>query len=68
MKTKRITKKPDMRPRFGWTNTLDDEPQTIRENKLKGDFAVVVIPLPFRSPKLKARCRAFSKEILASYL
>lgn len=52
--------KPDNRPRFGWTQTLDNEPQIIRENKTEqAAIPVVVIPLPFESPTLRRKIRDF---------
>jgi hypothetical protein len=55
----------DKRPRFGWTETLDNEPQVIREGR-KGktkDFPVAVIPLPFMSAKMRTKILAFTKQI-----
>ena len=58
------TKKPDKRARFGWTSTLDDEPQRITEHRHDGvAFPVAVIPMPFSSPEMRARVRDFAKSL-----
>lgn len=51
----------DKRPRFGWTDDLDKDPQYIYEKKQKGFTHVVVIPLPFESSKLRRKIREFIK-------
>jgi hypothetical protein len=52
----------DKRPRFGWCDDLDKQPQKIVENKSPiYSHPVVVIPLPFMSPKTKALFREFTK-------
>jgi hypothetical protein len=51
----------DGRPRFGWTDSLDNEPQIIREKKFKGAFAVAVLPMPFMSARRRAVVREFQK-------
>jgi hypothetical protein len=53
----------DKRPRFGWVEDLDEDPQTIWEKKCKGATHVVVIPLPYKSPKLSKRIREFAKTL-----
>jgi hypothetical protein len=56
--------KPDLRPRFGWTNKLDNDPQQIWEKPSdKSEFPVVVIRLPFMSSKIRKAVREFSKNI-----
>ena len=53
----------DKSPRFGWTDDLDTDPCYIKE--YKGNtfvHPVVVIPLPFMSPKLKKLIRSFTRE------
>ena len=52
----------DGRVRFGWTDSLDNEPQTIREKKFKGAFAVAVLPMPFMSGRRRAIVREFQKK------
>ncbi len=53
----------DTRPRFGWCLSLDEEPQTISERKFDNAIPVVVIPLPFRSPKQNKTIREFAKTL-----
>lgn len=64
-KNKRPSKVNDKRPRFGWTDDLDKDPQFIYEtqNITKDRHHVVVIPLPYSSPKQKAIVRAFAKSL-----
>lgn len=55
----------DPRPRFGYCDDLDLDPQHITEKrKSKKDLYVVVIPLPFKSPKL----RRYIREFVSKYL
>lgn len=62
MATKKTEQKVDERPRFGWTDSLDKEPQVIYEKKARGHKTpVVVIPLPFMSAKLRREIREFAK-------
>lgn len=54
----------DPRPRFGWCDNLDLDPQHITEKKVnKGDTYVVVIPLPYASPKLRKAARIVASSI-----
>lgn len=54
----------DQRPRFGWADDLDKDPQHIREKKSpRYRHPVVVIPLPFMSAKLRKKLREFAKGI-----
>lgn len=55
----------DRRPRFGWVDDLDKDPQFIYEvqNKGKERHPVVVIPLPFMSPKMKKFSRVVAKNL-----
>jgi hypothetical protein len=60
-------KTPDNRPRFGWTKTMDIEPQVIYETYGKRDplwRPVVVIPLPYVSAKVKKKVREFTNGTL----
>jgi hypothetical protein len=55
----------DKRPRFGWANSLDNDPQIIAEKKLRNDyFPVAVIPLAFMSAKMRDKVRKLAKEYL----
>ena len=54
----------DRRPRFGWTDTLDLDPQHIYEDKSDDHpCPVVVIPLPYMSPKLRKLIRGFASSL-----
>lgn len=54
----------DTRPRFGWCDDLDLEPQRVRESRRgKDDISVVVIPLPFHSTKLRKKIKEFAKSL-----
>lgn len=57
----------DRRPRFGWSDSLDNDPQFIYESKRgsagRGAHPVVVIPLPFMSPKLRHAMRSVAKQL-----
>jgi hypothetical protein len=60
-------KKPigyDKRPRFGWADDLDKDPQFIYEaqNKKKSRHPVAVIPLPFMSAKRRRIIREFTED------
>jgi hypothetical protein len=57
------SEKIDSRPRFGWADSLDNEPQVIREEKFKGSFPVAVLPLPFMSSKRRSVIRKIQKDI-----
>lgn len=64
MKNKTLDK-TDNRPRFGWTDVLDDDPQVIYEKRILGTkIPVAVIPLPFMSAKQRHKVREFTKETL----
>lgn len=57
-------KKEDNRPRFGWCDDLDNEPQFIFEEKAEpSERPVAVIPLPFMSGKRRAIIRKFAKSL-----
>lgn len=63
------TKKPDNRPRFGFCQNLDAEPQKITE-KVNGPsldsvriFPVAVIPLPGNSRATQKRVRDFVRSL-----
>lgn len=72
-----MTPKPDNRPRFGWCDDLDNEPNIVREKKrgrllssfsmraasVNQDRHVAVIPLPFSSAKMRAKVRALAKTL-----
>ncbi len=52
----------DKRPRFGWCDDLDSDPQKISESKnWDSSHPVAVIPLPFMSPKQRKTIREFAK-------
>jgi len=54
----------DKRARFGWTNSFDQDPVWILEEKTKmAKHPTVVIPLPFISPKLRNSVREFTKSL-----
>jgi hypothetical protein len=56
-----------IRPRFGWTDTLDEDPQYIYEEKSDDHpYPVVVIPLPYMSPKLRRLIREYTNSIWPS--
>lgn len=56
--------KTDNRPRFGWCPDLDSIPQEVLEDKIfPNERSVAVIPLPFMSPKMKAKVREFTKSL-----
>lgn len=65
MKKPPASKKPDIRPRFGWTEDIDRDPQYVFENRIhpEGMKSVVIIPLPFMSPKIKKQIREFTKTL-----
>ena len=59
----------DERVRFGWCWCLDGDPEIIYEkrkyvNGMDEPKAVAVVPLPFMSAKMKAKVRAFAKEVV----
>lgn len=57
---KHKTENPDNRPRFGWCDNLDNEPQKIFEKRFrKTTQPVVVIPLPYVSAKVRRKVREF---------
>jgi hypothetical protein len=68
----------DSRVRFGWTYSLDGDPQIIFEKKPKdnfpgacvypGAFAVAVLPMPFTSAHRRAVIRQFQKNVHPSRL
>jgi hypothetical protein len=60
MKNKKPAKL-DNRPRFGYCRDLDRNPQIITEDSkgVKTARQVAVIPLPYMSPKVRAKVRAF---------
>ena len=50
----------DKRPRFGWADDLDKDPQHVREVKSpRFSQPVAVIPLPFMSSKVRRKIREF---------
>jgi hypothetical protein len=56
----------DRRPRDGWTNDLDATPMFIREKKVETlgyVHPVMVVPLPFMSPKMRVAVRKFAATI-----
>jgi hypothetical protein len=56
---KKPEKNYDQRPRFGWSDSLDTDPQILSENRFDKSFPVVVIPLPYQSEKLRRKIRDF---------
>jgi hypothetical protein len=53
----------DNRPRFGYCDDLDKDPQIVTE-KFKGNQRqVALIPLPFQSGKLRKQVREFTKRL-----
>lgn len=62
-----MTPKPDNRPRFGWTDSMDRNPQRIHEFKdaTKIDkewIPVVVIPMPGGGKAYRARVMRLWKD------
>ena len=52
------------RPRFGWCDDLDNDPQIIWEKKgPNANMPVVLIPLMFMSPKLKKQFREIARKL-----
>jgi hypothetical protein len=50
----------DKRPRFGWAEDLDSIPQHVYEDKMEDGHPVVVIPLPYLSPKIRKKINEFT--------
>lgn len=68
---KSTTTKSDSRPRFGWTTSLDSDPQRIYEKpapkghvRRQHEFPVAVIRLPFMSAKIRKCLRAFAADLI----
>ena len=49
--------KPDIRPRFGWTTTIDDNPQRIFEERGTSKKAIPVVVIPMISGTRQSRAR-----------
>lgn len=55
----------DPRPRFGWCEDLDMDPQHVTEKKHnKGDTFVAVVPLPFNSSPMRRKLREAVKGLI----
>lgn len=53
----------DLRPRFGWCDDLDLDPQYISEKRVGGGIYVAVIPMPFNSGKIRKEVREFTTRL-----